>query len=227
MVTRTYQLMKKNLQGIIVKTDAEGEGKVREISRRVANMMNREIGMRAAGIARTLAWQVGALNKEYIRKVVSAGQGRGRANVQIDIFRDTPDLKKILDNFTKENTKLITDISDKMILKIEKKVVQYYENGIRVEKLAKVLEDEHGIAKRRAKLIARDQTAKLNGQLTVERFKANGITKSIWRTVGDERVREEHEELEGQEFDNASGIPGVGLPGEPINCRCYAEPILD
>jgi SPP1 gp7 family putative phage head morphogenesis protein len=43
--------------------------------------------------------------------------------------------------------------------------------------------------------------------------------------VGDERVRDEHEGLDGEQFDY-DDLPSEGLPGEPIQCRCYAEPVL-
>ncbi len=33
--------------------------------------------------------------------------------------------------------------------------------------------------------------------------------------------------LEGQRFPLDEGAPGEGLPGEPILCRCFAEPVLD
>lgn len=52
----------------------------------------------------------------------------------------------------------------------------------------------------------------------------------IWRTQEDEKVRDLHRDLEGKTFnrDNppVSGTAGFrGNPGEPANCRCYAEPV--
>lgn len=52
----------------------------------------------------------------------------------------------------------------------------------------------------------------------------------IWRTQEDEKVRDLHRDLEGKTFnrDNppVSGTSGFrGNPGEPANCRCYAEPV--
>lgn len=46
----------------------------------------------------------------------------------------------------------------------------------------------------------------------------------IWRTQGDDKVRESHAANDGQvfEWDNP---PGTGNPGEDYNCRCYAEPL--
>ncbi len=43
--------------------------------------------------------------------------------------------------------------------------------------------------------------------------------------AGDERVRPSHEALDGtrQRWDDP---PAEGHPGEPINCRCIAEPVL-
>jgi len=45
--------------------------------------------------------------------------------------------------------------------------------------------------------------------------------KYIWVTTGDEKVRPEHEELDGQVrswYDDPH-------PGEEFGCRCYAEPV--
>ena len=77
----------------------------------------------------------------------------------------------------------------------------------------------------RAKLIARDQVAKLNGELTKERQTDLGVTGYIWRTVGDERVRDEHADNDGQ-FFTWDSPPSTGAPGEDIQCRCWAEPVL-
>ena len=45
--------------------------------------------------------------------------------------------------------------------------------------------------------------------------------KYIWRTVGDNRVREEHAALDGEvrEWNDSPD------PGKEFNCRCWAEPI--
>ena len=43
----------------------------------------------------------------------------------------------------------------------------------------------------------------------------------IWQTVGDEKVRPEHEEHEGYAF-NWHVVPDTGHPGNEPNCRCSA-----
>lgn len=45
--------------------------------------------------------------------------------------------------------------------------------------------------------------------------------KYIWRTVGDNRVRDSHAELDGTVRDLADSPD----PGEEFNCRCWAEPV--
>lgn len=52
----------------------------------------------------------------------------------------------------------------------------------------------------------------------------------VWRTQQDDKVRDLHNELEGKQFSfddpPISGTSGFrGNPGEPANCRCYAEPV--
>ena len=52
-----------------------------------------------------------------------------------------------------------------------------------------------------------------------------------WRTQKDDKVRDLHRDLEGKIFNKnnppVSGTNGFrGNPGEPANCRCFAEPIV-
>ncbi|MCK5495984.1 MAG: minor capsid protein, partial [Hyphomicrobiaceae bacterium] len=82
-------------------------------------------------------------------------------------------------------------------------------------------------AENHARFIAHDQINKLNGRLNQTRQEAAGITSFIWRTQQDDRVRPAHEEIEGRKFQWAEGAPGIGLPGEPVNCRCSAAPVID
>ncbi len=77
-----------------------------------------------------------------------------------------------------------------------------------------------------ANLIARDQISKLNGQLNKTRQTSAGISKFVWRTQQDDRVRDEHEALAGKTFGWEEGAGGL-IPGEPINCRCWGEAVID
>ncbi len=77
-----------------------------------------------------------------------------------------------------------------------------------------------------AALIARDQVSKLNGQLNRARQTAAGITSFVWETQDDSRVRPEHRALDGRRFTWADGAGGV-YPGQPVQCRCWARPVVD
>jgi SPP1 gp7 family putative phage head morphogenesis protein len=103
--------------------------------------------------------------------------------------------------------------------------------GLRVEDLAKLLAERADVSASRAELIARDQTLKLNSQLSGARMQNAGITSYTWSTSKDERVRPMHAELEGQEFK--FGDPPVtneagdtNEPGQDYQCRCLALPVI-
>ena len=83
-----------------------------------------------------------------------------------------------------------------------------------------------GISARKAKGIARDQIATLQGQVTQARQTRLGVKRYRWRTVGDARVRTTHRQREGEIF-SWDRPPPDGHPGAPINCRCWAEPVMD
>lgn len=138
------------------------------------------------------------------------------------------DLPSILDKglsarvkqFTAENVALIKTLPQTYFDDIEKRVLAGMRAGTRHEVIATELEDRLGVAESRAKLIARDQVLKFNGELNGIRQQALGIESYIWRTVQDNRVREEHAEREGQIYKWGEGEQ----PGEEVNCRCFSEP---
>lgn len=99
--------------------------------------------------------------------------------------------------------------------------------GLRVEELADLIAQRGDVAESRAMLIARDQTAKLNAGISAARQQAAGITRYEWSTSRDERVRESHRANEGRIFRFDSPPVETGNPGDDIQCRCVAIPVID
>lgn len=152
-----------------------------------------------------------------------------KASLSIDISPVLNQSGPILDAMkaaTKANIELITSIPDQYFDKLGEAVSKNMEAGMRFEDLAKEVERIGDVTESRAKLIARDQTSKMNGAFNQARQTSLGIEKYIWQTSGDERVRDDHAKNDGETFrwDKA---PLTGHPGEDINCRCVAIPVFD
>lgn len=176
---------------------------------------------------RRLAQKQGLTVAQYNEKILLNGFQRVFG---FDIFFTQPYLKNELSMFANLNTQLITNMGDEILNKVKKDVMIGFSQGVRHEEIAKDLEQYidplNGTVRSRARLIARDQTNKLNGQLTELRQSELGIEKYVWRTSLDERVRDSHRSKEGQVYEWANPPSDTGNPGEDINCRCTAEPVL-
>jgi SPP1 gp7 family putative phage head morphogenesis protein len=98
--------------------------------------------------------------------------------------------------------------------------------GMRVEEIKARLLERGDVWDSRAELIARDQTLKLNGQITATRQMRAGVNEYTWSTSQDDRVRESHAALEGQRFSWLAP-PEVGHPGQDYSCRCVAIPVIE
>lgn len=150
-----------------------------------------------------------------------------QAVIGIDLAVAEPFVAGAVQGFVQQNTSLITKMGRKELNKVERLVREAQKKGQRVESIGKLLESRLQVAESRAILIARDQMGKLNAQLTQARHQSLGIESYIWRTVGDDRVRDEHVAIDGNKYTYAKGAPGEGNPGEPIQCRCTAEPVIN
>lgn len=137
-----------------------------------------------------------------------------------------------VDGFVEQNIGLIKSLTGTALDEVEEMVVGAMTGGTPTLDLAKAIEERFGVAWSRASLIARDQTAKLASQIAQSQQELYGITKYMWSTSGDARVRQEHADLDGSiqkwaEPPVADKAGKRGHPGELWQCRCTASPVLD
>lgn len=140
-------------------------------------------------------------------------------------FRAEP-VAAMIDSFIAENVSLIKSINQRLHDEVEGILQRGLREGKRANMLREEIRERFGVSESRANLIARDQIGKLDAQLTKERQGELGITKFIWRTAQDNRVRPDHEDREGQTY-SWDDPPDGELPGTAIQCRCVAIPVME
>lgn len=152
--------------------------------------------------------------------------------VGIDIAKAEPYLGEQLRQFISENASLVRSITVDEVPKLEQVVLRGVRRGTSSRDLTREIRSRFGLSKKRARLIARDQVSKLNGELTELRQRHNGVTHYIWQTSQDERVRPDHAALNNTRHswkrppvvDGRSGRREH--PGGDFQCRCNALPDL-
>lgn len=152
-----------------------------------------------------------------------------KQSVGIDIsfaFTQQP-VAGVMQQATQANIDLITSIPAQYFDKLQDAIEKNFVAGVRPESLAKVVEHVGEVTASRAKLIARDQTSKMNSAFNEARQTSVGIEEYEWQTAGDERVRETHADNEGQIFRWDDPPDETGHPGHDVNCRCTALPHFD
>jgi SPP1 gp7 family putative phage head morphogenesis protein len=210
--------------------DAGEHGKLRRLVSQAVESSRKAIQQpELDSLARKVAGRVGSYQKEQLTKQVRAAVGAD------PIIRDRGLVARV-NEFTHENVALVSSIPERLHGELES-IVTHAVSGGRLsggrsgaETLRADIEERFGVAESRARLIARDQVGKFYAALNHARQKELGVERFVWRTVGDARVRDEHEELDGEVFsyDDPPVVEGEeALPGEQIQCRCWAEPILD
>ena len=116
--------------------------------------------------------------------------------------------------------------SEHLIPEMRKRVQEAVLTGYRTDYVQKMLEKEFGMAKRKAKFLARNETSIMLAEYRKTEYQKIGINHFIWSTTMDGRERELHEKLDGTtwSFNNPPVIDEKGtrgLPGETYNCRCH------
>ena len=94
------------------------------------------------------------------------------------------------------------------------------------QRMRAMVQQEFGSQGYNLRRITRDQTQKLTSQLTEMRHRQVGIETYTWITSQDERVRTTHRENNNKIFAYANPPPATGNPGNDIQCRCTARPVI-
>ncbi|WP_313579941.1 phage head morphogenesis protein, partial [Lacrimispora sp.] len=157
-----------------------------------------------------------------------------KATLGIDIQEDYymgDFFKTAIGNWSSENVDLIKTIPKDTLGRMKEIVLEGYKNGRTTTSMMKQMQREYGISKSRSRLIARDQMAKLNGQIAKAQQQDAGIEEYIWWCVYDDRSRQTHKDLHKEpcRWDDPPEVaPGRYChPGEDYQCRCIARPVFN
>jgi len=179
--------------------------------------------------------------EEFTRKVlnktntVSSKQLYSRLENEIGISS-----KSLLDNegMTFQTNALMLETAQWAKKLRDETIEMYTANTLRAmtqgDSLEDIMSQFSGMEEKRknhAKFTARNQIANFNAISSKLRTQKLGITKAIWRTSKDERVRPCHAQRDGKEFDLSEGLYSscdkkTLIPGTDFACRCIAEYIL-
>lgn len=185
-----------------------------------------------------LARALGRIAAETVLRIVTLGAqkhtetfmrtAKQRLGVDLAAVVRSDDLNTYLELAATRNAGLIKGMTDALINRIQATVMNSVLTGKTSKELKKQLAKDFGFGDNRAKLIARDQTAKLNSDLNRLRHQQAGVNFYVWRTAADERVRPRHRACNGVVYeygkptDAEDGLP----PGQPIQCRCIAQALV-
>ena len=182
----------------------------------------RDITGLATGMATKAIGTMAADNKKRFDTAIEKATG-----VSLGRIISNENLADTLQTQIAVNVDLIQSLPDEYYKKISTRIFQRVAQGDKVGSLTFDLMQIAGVTRKRANLIARDQTSKTNAAISRQRQEALGITEYVWRTSQDERVRTSHKNNNGEVFrwDKPSKI--TGHPGRDINCRCTARGIIN
>lgn len=192
---------------------------------------------RAAMLAERIVRKADDSQKERFTRVISRAFGVDRVGII-----DDRKLREAFNIETQRNIDLITSVRQEFITDVRTAVLNNFQGIEQPEGRTLLQQIQHvsNVTKSRSELIARDQAQKLNSSFNQLRQENAGIEEYIWRTAEDSRVvgtpgglyedptsaHGNHYNRNGKTFrwDNP---PADGHPGQAINCRCIAEPIIN
>jgi len=173
-----------------------------------------------------LTSKVNNRNKQQIYSAVEDKIGISQKELE-----ETEGLTWTINAYTAETTEWLKRLRDNTLENWNANTLRMMAEG---RDLDYIMDEVQKMAKERksnAEMVARTQVASFNSYLTKARAQNLGISKAIWETADDERVRKCHEARDGKEFDLDKGLYSscdkkTLFPGEYFNCRCSYRLII-
>lgn len=147
-------------------------------------------------------------------------------------FDRTRNLNSVVEAYVSWNVGLIKSIGREYLEDVRGIVMEGVGMGRDLGFISEQLGNRYGITKRRAKLIARDQTDKASQAIQRVRDEKLGITEGIWMHIpGQHTSRATHVAMNGKRFNLNEGLYDSAvkrnvLPGELVACRCTYRAVL-
>jgi SPP1 gp7 family putative phage head morphogenesis protein len=160
-----------------------------------------------------------------------AQQTKSLRTVGLDVTGGDLFLSHARDVFVHDNVALIESIPPQFLNHVAYDLNTAIQGGMRHEQLAvrmrKLIGDNlsPGVAETRAKLIARDQVSKYNGDLSKTRQQGAGVDRYQWSATGDRRTRPTHQAQDGNTYRWDEPTP-IGIPGSEYQCRCVGLAVV-
>lgn len=132
----------------------------------------------------------------------------------------------IIPRWIETNVNKIVTIPHGMLGEMKTLTQKGFYEGRSIKKIIDDIQGKYEMTRRHARLIARDQTGKLYGQLTRSQHEDAGVNDYIWKGVMDNRERESHVDREGERYRYGE-LGESHEPGQEYQCRCVAVPIFD
>jgi SPP1 gp7 family putative phage head morphogenesis protein len=200
----------------------------------VTNMV-RDMSIESLGLA-----NIDRVSKEFKNTVGKAMSvmpkfdKQARAILKTEYFdnEDLPIVERTLNEYENRTREYVEYFAQETVEKLRKNLSLLISDGRSRHDVRRAVENELNISKGRAKFIARQETSLLTSNIKEVQYKQAGVDRYIWRTVGDNRVRDKHDELNGKEysFSNppeakyfSTGKPEN--PGHDFNCFIGSTPI--
>ena len=147
-------------------------------------------------------------------------------------FKVTPVMRDAMNATIAENVSLIKSIPQQYLTQVEGTIMRGFTAGRDLKAITDELSDHYGVSKRRAAIIARDQSNRLTATVTQARRVELGLFEAEWVHSHAGKVPRPSHVQAGKDkakFDVRKGLLLDGqwlLPGQAINCRCSSRTIL-
>lgn len=143
-------------------------------------------------------------------------------------------VREVMTASTAENVALIKSIPAQYFEKIQGTIMRAITAGRGAADVFDMVEHIGAVTRKRAKLIARDQTSKATTALNAARMDDLGITEFEWlHSAAGKEPRPLHKNVLDGNVYRLDNLPIIdektgerGLPGQLINCRCRMVPVI-
>lgn len=228
------KIYKKGYSEITFSEDESISSQARIALNSLYNKYEQKFSKRAKTLAQSLLNKNNRYASWQFLKVLKKMVGENANGFSMKGSAITPEKEEIIKAAIFENVSLIKSIQSEYFKQITGAVARSIENGDGLKYLTDQLISFGAKSKRRAELIAQDQTRKTYNSINLRNFQEANIKKFEWVHSGGSRdPRPYHKNvLDGQIFDVDKGAPTEDgtryiYPGQEPYCRCIMKAVLD